>query len=146
VTEDDFNREVMCTDKDGIMNLFKYALKESEDDGRAVWVFYVLPHDLKAPDFFEFAITMVGVNLGKVTMMKNRDLKEYVGKGITERMIEEASTVLDIQICSSTNNPDKKVFKTEWRTEPATKIWERLRVRGRATYSVEDDIYTYIRN
>ena len=70
-------------------------------------------------------------------------MPQYTGKGITERLIEESANFLELTIISSTSNPNKKVLNTEFRTVPATKVWERLKNQGLASYNEEDDIYTF---
>lgn len=139
-----FDREIICTDRNGNQNRFKYSMNESEENGNVKWVFRVMPFDLNANDWYEFAITVVNPTVGKVTVMDNRNKIEYRGKGISEKMIEEAANVLGLTIISSTNNPEKKSLSIEWRTPAADVIWERLIAQGRATYNTEDDIYTFI--
>jgi hypothetical protein len=139
-----FDTEIICIDKNGLQNQFKYSMDESEENGKVKWVFRVMPLDLNATDWFEFAITVINPTIGKVTVMDNRNMVEYRGKGITEKMIEEAANVLGLTIISSTNNPQKKSLSTEWRTPAADIIWGRLITQGRATYNEQDDIYTFI--
>jgi hypothetical protein len=139
-----FDTEIKCTDRNGSPSQFKYSMDESEEEGNVKWVFRVMPFDLNASDWYEFAITVINPTVGKVTVMDNRDLVQYRGKGITEKMIEEAANVLGLTVISSTNKSQKKLLLTEWRTPAATKIWNRLLDQGRATYNEEDDIYTFI--
>lgn len=139
-----FDNEIICTDRNGNQNQFKYSINKSEENGKVKWIFRVMPFDLNANDWFEFAITVINPTVGKITVMDNRNMVEYRGKGITEKMIEEAANVLGLTIISSTNNSQKKLLSTEWRTPAADVIWERLIAQGRATYNTEDDIYTFI--
>jgi hypothetical protein len=140
-----FDTEIVCTDRNGNQNTFKYSMDESEESGKVKWVFRVMPYDLNATDWFEFAITVINPTIGKITVMDNRNMVQYRGKGITEKMIDEAANVLELTIISSTNNPQKKSLSPEWRTPAADVIWERLRTKGLATYNAEDDIYTFIK-
>lgn len=140
-----FYTEIICTDRNGNQNPFKYTMDESEESGKVKWIFRVMPYDLNATDWFEFAITVTNPTVGKITVMDNRNLVQYRGKGITEKMIEEAAYVLRLTIISSTNNPQKKSLSTEWRTPAADIIWERLRAKSLATYNAEDDIYKFIK-
>ncbi len=139
-----FDTEIICIDRNGNQNPFKYSMDESEEGGKVKWVFRVMPHDLNAADWFEFAITVINPTVGKITVMDNRNMVQYRGKGITEKMIEEAANVLGLTIISSTNNPQKMSLSTEWRTPAADIIWGRLITQGRATYNEQDDIYTFI--
>ncbi|MBK7762044.1 MAG: hypothetical protein IPI46_01560 [Bacteroidetes bacterium] len=140
-----FDNEIICTDRNGIQNQFKYSIEESEENGKVKWIFRVMPFDLISTDWFEFAITVINPTIGKVTVMDNRNMVQYRGKGITEKMIEEAANVLELTIISSTNNPQNKSLSTEWRTPAADIIWERLKGKGLATYNTEADIYTFIK-
>jgi hypothetical protein len=140
-----FENELICADSDGNENEFLYSLEESEENGHVKWIFRVMPADMQATDWYEFAVTKIDDSTGKVTVMNNRNMIQYKGKGITEKLIEEASKVLDITIISSTNVSDAKSLSTEWRTEPATKIWERLKSKGNASHDQQRDIYTYLK-
>lgn len=139
-----FDNEIICSDSNGNETNFLYSLNESNEQGRKKWVFKVMPHDLNATDWYEFSITEIDGTTGKITLMNNRNLPEYRGKGITIKLIEEASNVLGLTIISSTNVEEAMTLDTEWRTEPATKIWEKLRAQGLAVYDEATDIYTYV--
>lgn len=59
-------------------------------------------------------------------------------------MIEESSSILGLEIISSTNIDSEKSFGEEYRTDQATKVWRRLVVAGKAVYESTRDIFTYI--
>ncbi len=138
-----FDKEIICVDKDGVEHIFKYSLNESEEDGNTKYIFHVMPKDLNAKDWFEFAITMIDDKKGKITVMNNRSMSEYVGKGIPDKLIEEASCVLSISISSSSNNARYKNFDPEWRTSDADKVWRRLISKNKASYDKNKDTYYY---
>jgi hypothetical protein len=140
----DFKNEIICKGRDRAEHKFLYSIEESEEQGLVKWIFRVMPEDLKAKDYYEFAVVIIGNNTGKIVMMDNRNMKEYRGKGITEKMIAEAKKALGVSIISSTNCSKYKALETEWRTDSATIIWERLRMNGKANYDEEKDIYTFI--
>lgn len=137
--------ELICVDCEGNENRFLYSIEKSEDQGCVKWIFRVIPDDKKATDWYEFAVTQIDESIGKVTVMNNRDMIQYRGKGITEKLISESSLVLGLTIISSTSVQIGKSLENEWRTEPATKIWERLRVKGNASHDTITDIYTYLK-
>jgi len=141
-----FENELICTDSKGNKNRFLYSITKSDEDGRVKWIFRVMPDNMNASDWYEFAVTKIDDFTGKVTLMNNRNMIQYRGKGITEKLIDESSKVLNITIVSSTNIPSAKSLATEWRTEPATKIWERLKAKGAASHDEQTDIYTYLKN
>lgn len=138
-----FDHEITCIDRDGNPNQFKYSLEKSERGGMVEWTFRVMPFDSAVNDWFEFVVTVISSTVGKVTMMTNNNMAEYKGKGIPEKMIEEAAHVLKLTIISSTNKSVKKLPPSEFRTIAATKVWERLREKGQALYDEEEDIYTF---
>lgn len=140
-----FENELICTDSDGNENQFLYSIEESEENGHVKWIFSVMPADLQATDWYEFVVTKINDSTGKVTVMDNRNMIQYRGKGITEKLIDEASKVLDMTIISSTNVSVAKSLTTEWRTKTATKIWERLKAKGTASHDEQTDIYTNLR-
>ena len=140
-----FENEIICTDSEENENRFLYSITESEEEGRVKWIFRVMPGNLNATDWYEFAVTKIDDSTGKVTVMDNRNMIQYRGKGITEKLIDESSKVLNITIVSSTNIPSAKSLANEWRTEPATKIWERLKAKGSTSHDEQTDIYTYLK-
>lgn len=137
-----FDRIISSIGNDGLEYTFRYSITESEEDGNLKWIFRVMPSDLNATDWYEFAITKVNPQLGKVTMMDNRNMQVYRGKGITEKLIEVASSELGIEICSSSNT--EKTFSNEYRTSAADIIWNRLVNKGKAVYDKPRDLYRYI--
>ena len=69
-----FDTEIVCTDRNGNKNQFKYSMDESEENGKVKWVFRVMPFDLNANDWFEFSITVINPTVGKITVMDNRNM------------------------------------------------------------------------
>ncbi len=138
-----YDHYITCIDRNGQEVIFRYELAESEEHDKQKWIFRVLPENLQAADWFEFGITMINDNTGKITVMNNRGIEQYSAKGIPEKLIEVASEVLNIEISSSSNNPQRKTFDTEWRTPAATKVWQRLVEQGRAIYSQDDDTFLF---
>ena len=137
-----FDTEIICKDKNEIENRFLYNL-EDKCDFEQKWIFRIIPAEIEVDNWFEFTITKTSNNKGKVTQMKHQNMPEYVAKGIPEKMIEESSAVLQLEIISSTNIESAKSFDTEWRTPQATKVWERLVALGKASHNSATDIYTY---
>ena len=134
---------IECVANDGNLNPFRYSIEESEEQGKIKWVFKVIPFDMNTTDWYEFSVALIDDKIGKVVVMNNRNMPEYKGKGITEKMIAIANDVLGIKIISSTNNPEFKSLDPEWRTDAATIIWKRLIEKDAAEYDEEKDIYTF---
>lgn len=141
-----FENKIICIDPDGNENRFLYSISESEEEGHVKWIFRIMPDNFNATDWYEFAVTIIDDSTGKVTLMDNRNMIQYRGKGITEKLIDESSKLLNVTIISSTNIPNAKSLATEWRTDPATVIWERLKAKGAASHDEQTDIYTYLKN
>ena len=141
--EMEFETIIECIANDGTQNEFRYSLEESEEQGKAKWIFRIMPFDLKARDWYEFAVAIIDDNTGKVVVMDNRNMEEYRGKGITEKMIAESNRVLGVTIISSSKNQKFKTLSTEWRSDPASIIWERLKAKGEAGHDEQTDIYTF---
>ena len=135
----EFKNEITCVGKDGQERIFKYHLKESEENGKKKWIFMVVPENLQFYDWFEFSVLDINDNNGKVVMMKHNNRPEYIAMGIPERLIEESHIQLKLTIKSSSN----KSNAGEYRTQPADKVWERLVEKGIAEYNEEADEYTY---
>ena len=137
-----FDTEILCIDKSGVENKFLYNLEQSDFEQR--WIFRIIPAMAEVDKWFEFAVTKTSNGMGKVTQMTHQNMPEYIAKGIPEKMIEESSSVLNLQVISSTNIESAKSFGTEWRTREATKVWERLVALGKSVHNTETDIYTYL--
>lgn len=137
--------EIVCVGKDGLETSFEYSMENATDEvGNEKWVFRVYEINVARTYWFEFSITRVDETTGKVTTMDNMRMPQFMARGIPDRMIEEASSVLELSIVSSSNHPDYKVFENEWRTPNATQVWERLANRNMAAYDVSHDIFTFV--
>ncbi len=136
----EFKNQINCTGRDGEERIFKYHLKESEENGQKKWIFMVVPENMQFNEWFELSVLDLNGNEGKVVMMNHHKRPEYIAMGIPERLIEEANIQLDLTIKSSSN----KLGVGEYRTPNAEKVWERLVERDLAEYNDETDEYTYI--
>ncbi|GHB54648.1 hypothetical protein [Persicitalea jodogahamensis] len=140
----EFIAEIACIGRGEEINYFKYARETSKENGNIKWIFKIKPSDLDETDWFEFSITKINETMGKVTTMLHNYLEVYVAKGIPEKMIEEASQVLNLRIISSSNNPKFKSFGNESRSSGADKVWKRLVEQGKATYDSTTDTYEFL--
>ena len=138
-----FENQIRCLGKDDVKTTFSYSIEESEINGFKKWIFRIVPQNLEFTDWFEFSVVELGNGVGKVITMNTNFKKEYSAKGIPDKMIEEASNKLELNIISSTNKKAHKFLDNEWRTEAASKVWNRLVTRGIAIYDEEKDLYTY---
>lgn len=141
----EFPHHITCIDKDGVDNKFVYNIEETRDDlGRQKWVFRVVPPEDTAADWFEFAVVKIDKERGKIFSMDNNGEGRYKAKGIPDKMLNEAAYKLDLDIISSTNNPNFKLLYGEQRTPDADKVWKRQAKNGIAEYDERTDMYTYV--
>jgi hypothetical protein len=78
----------------------------------------------------------------------------YSAKGITEALFDHVarqespfegdSAGSRVLVSSSHRGPTDGECRVELRTEDSTKVWDRLRIVGRATYDKDEDRYTYV--
>ena len=45
----EFDKEIVCTDRNGKQHHFKYSIEQSDEEGFVKWIFKVLPFDLDVP-------------------------------------------------------------------------------------------------
>jgi len=135
---------IECTSKEGIKNNFKYKLSRNENfEDRLEWKFSVIPEDENFTDFFYLSAEEVNSETLKVTMINHHNQDIYIAKGIPERIIRELAIISGQRVISSSNKTQYQSFGAEFRTPPATKVWDRIKTIGNATYDSEKDIYSY---
>jgi hypothetical protein len=74
-------------------------------------------------------------------MLAHHDNPAYVAMGIPDALIPVVAEVLHKTVVSSPTTADDTGV---YRTEAATKVWERLVGKGLASYDIEADVYKYI--
>ena len=140
----DFNHSMICVDKSGKANEFKYSIEFGEEDDFQKIIYRVIPADINTDDWFEFALVRINDSTGKIYAMNNNNVPELAGKGISEKLIEIAAAQFNSTIISSSNNPKSKKLGTEWRTVAANKVWDRLVANNKAKYDSQLDVYIYL--
>lgn len=136
-------KTITCIDKTGNPHNFKYTYEIDNDDGKRIWKFIIIPEHEIYKDFFFFSAKEITDNQIKVTMINSHNQGAYSSKGIPEKIIEELQLLTGKEIISSSNNPLSKSFLEEYRTPPATKVWERLIAKGLASYDEQMDTYKF---
>ena len=146
--------KIKCFDKDNTVKYFVYSVEKGEppeyedreeEKEYQKWSFKVMmPNNTNDSQWFDFEVTEVDDNIGKVTVMNHNNYSNFKGKGIPDKMIEEASGLLEKTIISSSNNANFKLSETEFRSLDATKVWERLVTQGKARYNEDEDIYEFL--
>ena len=130
---------LICTGKDGIQSVFQYKFRsEPHDDPREV-IFNLIPVTGPYLDFFELIFQVVDDNCLKIVSMTANGQPIYSAQGIPEALIHEAAELFNAKIISSSNSNGAG----EFRTEKATKAWNRLVTQGKAVKDEADDRFLY---
>lgn len=132
---------ITCIDKDGQPNNFKCCYEKDYIDYLETWKFTIFPENEIYADFFFLSAQETSDHFMKITMMNNHNQACYSAKGIPEKIIETLQNLSGKTIISSSNNPVYQSFNEEYRTPPATKVWERMKLKGMASYDEQKDTY-----
>ena len=127
-----------CTGRDNVVRTFEFRYGQEPLSGE--WSFKVTtipppPHS----KFFEMTLAPIGAQTLRVVMLNHFKFPPYVAMGIPEALLSAAKALLGQDIESS---PSSGTQGGIYRTPDATKVWERLRQRGLATYDASRDVYT----
>lgn len=140
----DFNHSMICVDKSGKANEFKYTIEFSDEDDFQKISYRVISADINTDDWFAFSLVRINDSTGKIYAMNNNNVPELTRKGIPEKLIEITTIQFNSTIISSSNNPKSKQLDTEWRTVAANKVWDRLVADNKAKYDSQLNLYTYL--
>lgn len=139
----DFNQNMVCIDRYGNSNNFRYSIDNSEEEDFEKIIYRVIPADIETNDWFEFSVAKIGDSTGKIVTMNNNGVPELSGMGISEKLIEIAAEQLKLKIITSSNIEAAKLLTGEWRSVSASGVWKRIVRQSKATYDRELDVYTY---
>jgi hypothetical protein len=95
-----------------------------------------------ADDLFYAKFACRGDDQIQPIALANNGWEYYRGKGITEALFAEVVATTGRELVSSPGQNQAKA--DEYRTEAATKVWERLLEAGNAKYDEDTDVYAYI--
>jgi hypothetical protein len=132
---------IECIGRNGKEEKFLYSVDYNESE--ETWIYRVYSIESSTKEFFEFHVRRINETTGKVVMMIHHNVEAYIAKGIPERMIEEAHTVLNLEIMSSTNSEENKMFENEYITDEAKKVWKRLLDKGKAFWDENDRVFYF---
>lgn len=106
---------------------------------RLAWTFRVWPVSAGGQgEFFELGVVELDAATLRVVMLENHRHPAISAKGIPDAMLIEARRVLGRTIQSS---PTRGTTHDIRRSKDATKVWERLRANGLASYDSSADVY-----
>jgi hypothetical protein len=138
---DAYKNEIKCIGKDSVEKVFKYSLRQEDEDGYTVLYYNIKTEDLTIIDWFDFTVTIIDNETARVTNMSHHYKDEYIAKGIPDVMIEVVAVQLKCEITSSSNK--KKILPIEWRSPSATKVWGRLASHDKAKYDEDRDVFVF---
>jgi hypothetical protein len=130
---------ITCVGQDGqtrTFNVIEYS------DGTSNGQIYYQVHAIPPPangEFFSLTLTPLEKNIFRVTAIHGND-PVYRGMGIPEPLFKLVAALRGVTIVSSPGKASPGV----WREPPATKMWERIRANGHATYDPHSDVYTFV--
>jgi hypothetical protein len=126
-----------CVGRDGKKRDFKYSREEEPLSGK--WYFRVtsIP-PLPSEEFFELVLEELDANTVRVVSINHFNIPEYTAMGIPEALLPIARSEIGKVVQSS---PSRGTSGDVFRSNAATKVWERLVAANAATYDSASDIY-----
>lgn len=133
---------IKCIGKGGCSSTFyyKYSLNTLKQIEHRLTIF--ASNDYSDRDFFELIAKETDDKKLKIISINKNDDFLYGAKGIPDSAIPELIKLTGFGVISSSNIRTKET--NEFRTEDATKFWDRLVKKGNATYDPAKDLYIYI--
>lgn len=126
-----------CTDPRGNSSDFEYSV--SRDVRATTWTYRVRPKGADAySNFFELSVVELDASAVRVTMINNHNHPPVSAKGIPDALLPHIARELGRQVQSS---PGSGPAGDVYRTEAATKVWQRLKKNGKADFDEPRDIY-----
>lgn len=128
--------EIKCLGRDGKYRTFAYRYKY--DSGRGEWEFKV--DSIPPPDsgeLFQFTFKELSDGTVRLIAVYHEDEPAYVAMGIPDELLVKARVIIGKPISSSPSNGGGNTF----RTDRATKMWERLKDKCVAQYDKQNEFY-----
>ena len=131
---------ITSTDASGNTHTFSYTIENNYYlSNKIQWRCRItaIPRS-DSQDFFELALEEVDEDTVKIVFISHHNEPAYKEKGIPDTVLPMMRDYLKKSIISSTSTSKNK---DEYRTEKATRMWERLRRKNIAIYLEDLDIY-----
>ena len=132
---------ITCVGKDGVQRTFYYNYTEPQLLNKDYRLTIYASSNYSDPDFFELVATPKGSKELKIISITRNNDNLYGAKGIPDSAIPELIKLSGLGVCSSSQK--YPTDPNEFRTDDATKFWERLRNNSNATYDQTTDVYRY---
>ena len=129
---------ITCVGRDGASRQFTVAYEKNNLED--AWDFRVtaIP-PLVSGEWFDMSVQPVDATTVKIIAISS-NVPEYSAKGIPEALIPFAAQELGKVFVSSPRSGEAG----EFRTDAASKMWERIKKSGHAKYDPIADVYTYV--
>lgn len=125
--------KIICTGKDDIDREYYIHVRKTYEGYPQ---FFVNDEEIMTGNAFELILKPVDEKSYMIMMMNSH--QKYGGFGIPDALIPFLAQYLESSVCSS---PRMSEDRNYWRTDEATKVWERLVSVGKARYEKTTDIY-----
>ncbi len=130
-----------CLGRDGNSRTFDYQLStNSLSPNTYIFRVKTVPPPASG-DFFELGVEKINSNTVQVIMAHHHNHASYCAMGIPEALLPIVKRVLNMNVESS---PEKSNHQNVYRTDAATKYWQRLEKVGGAIYDSTRDVYSVI--
>lgn len=131
---------LLCTGRDQVEREFEYSF--AKDQFEETWHFRVQTVPPQ-PDgeAFDLSVTALGDATLRQVMLAHHDHPAYAAMGIPDALIPVVAATLGKKVVSSPTTADDAGV---YRTEAATKVWDRLVGFGVARYDPAADVYEHI--
>ena len=125
---------ITCVGRDGGSRTYEYSVTRVRDE----WLYRVrsTPPPTSGGTL-ELTVKEVSDTEVMVTMMHHHWQPEYAARGIPDALLPRIREELEQTVASSPSAGSGNVY----RTPDATKVWERLKNAGIASYSESEDVY-----
>lgn len=128
-----------CLDRDGFSRIFFYECIKVISLHGTEWTYQVRPEGPDPDDlFFELRLVETLPGVARVDMVNNFGVARFTAKGIPDALFPVVKSELGMQIVSSPTVGPGSVY----RTDAATKMWERLVAKNLAAYDQPTDVFS----
>lgn len=124
--------------------LFDYEINRHILNGLVVNECIISPSGINTTEFYQIDLTISNDGTPLITNLQNYKFPLVSGKGLAEVFIEILNSYVGGGLKSSSNNLQCHKIVGEFRTESATRIWEKLLSNGLAIYDIVEDRYIFV--
>jgi len=131
--------KLRCVGRDGTLHNFVYECDKGTGVLGDEWTYRVRTESSDPEDqFFELRLVETLPGVARVDMVNNFGDARFTAKGIPDALLPVVKSKLGMQIVSSPRLGPGGIY----RTDAATKMWERLIGKGLAAYDSTTDVFS----